>query len=83
VGAIVLFAIIVALQALFYHADDEQSVAKVLHRDSRELRQLEDSHKQQIGRYRWIDEQNGVAGIPVGRAMELVLEEARTSEADD
>jgi hypothetical protein len=37
-----------------------------------ELRQLRQSEEQQLNQYRWIDRRDGIAKIPIDRAMEIV-----------
>jgi hypothetical protein len=45
------------------------------------LRQVQAEHLEQLNSYRWINAQEQIAAIPIDRAMDLVVEEARKSES--
>jgi hypothetical protein len=77
IGAILLFAIIVALQALFYSMEEEELARKVYDQPYEELQELDADQLEQLNSYGWVSEADGVAHIPIERAMELVVEEAR------
>jgi len=81
VSSILLFAIIVALQALFYEVQDSEVERKMLRQGPAELRILRSDQLEQINTYRWVDQANGVVAIPVDRAMDLMVREAREGEA--
>ncbi len=75
-GALLIFALIVALQGVFYRVERTARGAKW---DSGMPTQMEQSRTQQLEQlnaYRWIDEPKGVVAVPIERAMELVVEEA-------
>ncbi len=71
IGAILLFVLVVVLQAVFYRAQEAERQAKVVAVPSEELVQLRSEQEALLGSYRWIDQANGVVGIPIERAMEL------------
>ena len=81
VGAIVVFAIIVALQALFYNVEASETVSKVYSVAPEQYSRLRADQLETLNSYRWIDRKNGVVGIPIDRAMELVVQEARARES--
>ena len=77
VGVILLFVIIVALQAVFYQMETAELERKVGSQRDADLASLEASHREALASYRWIDQGGGVVGIPIERAMELVATESR------
>jgi hypothetical protein len=74
-GAILVFVIVVALQAWFYAAEESEIREKVVNRPPEELSRLRTEQVEQITTYRWIDSGKGVAAIPIDRAMELTIRE--------
>ena len=78
VGAILLFAIIVGLQALFYRMEEGERSRKVYEQPDQALQQLDADQLGTLTSYGWVDQQRGVVHIPIERAMALVVEESRT-----
>ncbi|MGD9253338.1 MAG: hypothetical protein PVG92_05345 [Holophagae bacterium] len=76
VSAILLFVIIVVLQAYFYRAEQQELERKVYTQPYEALQQLDATQLEQINSYGWVSEADGVARIPIDRAMELVASEA-------
>lgn len=76
-GAVLLFVIIVVLQTMFYSMEQSELERKVYSRPSDELARLNAEQLEIINSYGWIDEQGGVAHIPIEQAMELVAGESR------
>ncbi len=76
VGAILLFVIIVGLQALFYRMQDAEIADKVHSQPYEELRQLDAEQLEQLNSYGWVDQQAGTVHIPIDRAMQLEAQEA-------
>ena len=77
VSAILLFVIIVVLQAFFFRAELAEREKKVYTQPNQALQQLDAGQLELISSYGWVSEADGVVRIPVERAMELVAEEAR------
>ena len=75
ISAILLFAIIVALQALFYSFEEQELQRKVYSQPYEALQQLDADQVEQLNSYGWISEPDGVAHIPIDRAMELTVQE--------
>ena len=69
VGAIIVFLMIVGLQTLFYRAEQAETVSKVYQTDPQALTRLRADQFEQLHSYRWIDQQKGVAAIPIDRAI--------------
>lgn len=77
VSAILLFVIIVALQALFFRMEEGERSRKVYEQPYEALQQLDADQLGTLSSYGWVDQQTQVAHIPINRAMELVVEESR------
>ena len=75
VGTIVLLAVIIATQALYENVAAAEYAAKVLPTVPTELRALKSTQLAAMNVDRWIDEQAGVVGIPIERAMEIYVRE--------
>ena len=73
IGAIIMFVLIVAVQALFYK--EESDVARLYERDPGEARLRLAEQQEALNAYRYVDEKAGVVAIPIERAMELVVNE--------
>jgi len=83
IGAILLFVIIVAMQALFYNVEDAQRTSKLGVGDPNELGRLRAGQLEQLHTYRWIDKPNGVVGIPVDLSMDLIVREANDEKVTE
>ena len=73
VFALLLVGGIVALEAYYYQAEDDENARKVVAIGSDELAQARAQQLVQIHSYRWIDQKAGVASIPIDAAMEMVV----------
>jgi hypothetical protein len=81
VGAILVFVIIVALQALFYRTQNEEFKRKMIAQAPEELSRLVAEQRERLGGYRWVNEKVGIAAIPIDRAMELTIRELNRARA--
>jgi len=77
VSAIGLFVIIVLLQTWFYRAKEDERYRKVYSQPYQELQKVDNNQLERLGSFGWISEGDGVAHIPIERAMKLVAEEAQ------
>jgi hypothetical protein len=75
VFAILLFVVIVLLQAFFYRAEDEENVRKVVAVAPEALSQLRAQQEELLHSYKIIDPQKGVIAIPIDLAMELFVQD--------
>ena len=75
ISAIALFVIIVLLQAWFYSAEENERERKITSQPYEELQKLDNNQLERLNSYGWISEPDGVAHIPIERAMELVADE--------
>ncbi|UCC29385.1 MAG: hypothetical protein JSU86_14430 [Phycisphaerales bacterium] len=80
IGAIAVFVIIVGLQALFYNLETAEREAKLYVGAPRELGRLRAEQLEELYSYRWIDQPQGIVGIPIDTAMELIVRESTGTE---
>ena len=73
VGAILLFVIIVGLQALFHRMEEGERSRKVYEQPDQALQQLDADQLGTLTSYGWVDQQRGIVHIPIERAMALVV----------
>jgi hypothetical protein len=71
IGAILLLAVVVLAQVLFYNVQRVEEQTKVLASRPQELLDLQAKQLGQIHATRYIDQEHGVVAIPIDRAMEL------------
>jgi hypothetical protein len=76
IGVIVLFALIVGLQTLFYNVETAEREIKFGAGDPLELARLRTEQLEKLHAYRWIDKSKGIVGIPIDLGMELTVREA-------
>jgi hypothetical protein len=79
VGAVLLFVVIVLLQAFFYHEDRAEQRRKAEAAPADQLALVRAEQQEVLSGYRWIDRRSGVVGIPVERAMRLLLERGESA----
>ena len=77
ISAILLFVIIVVLQAFFFRAEQAELEKKVYTQPYQALQQLDANQREMLTSYSWVSEGDGVVRIPIERAMELVAAESR------
>ncbi len=76
VGAIVTFAAIVAISALFV-STKEQEIRKKAEAAAMPLgRRVQNEQYEKILTYRVVDREKGIVAIPVDRAMDILVREA-------
>lgn len=71
---------ILALQAYFSRVSNEQFEEKVVSEIPEEKATVFAEQRKLLSEYRWIDRDQGVVGIPVDRAMEIVASELREQQ---
>lgn len=81
VSTVLLVATVVALQGLFEHVTHAEFERKVVAAPPVELRDLQAAQLLVLNGYRWVDAKAGVAGIPIERAMELLVQERKAASA--
>ena len=75
ISAILLFVIIVVLQAFFYRAERSELEKKVYSQPYQMLQQLDADQLELLNSYGWVSEAEGVVHIPIERAMDLIAAE--------
>ena len=72
ISAILLFVVIVILQAYFYRAEQGELEKKVYSQPYQALQQLDADQLELLNSYGWVSQADGVVHIPIERAIELV-----------
>ncbi len=71
--AILLFVVVVLLQAFFYRAERAENLRKVVAVAPQELSQLRAQQEEVLHSYKILDPQKGVVAIPIDLAMRLFV----------
>jgi len=77
ISAILLFVVIVVLQAYFYGAEQSELEKKVYSQPYQALQQLDANQLELLNSYGWVSEAEGTVHVPIERAMELVAAESQ------
>lgn len=80
-GALLVFVLIVVLEAWFYNLEDVQVYRKVIAASPEPLARAMADQQIQITSYRVIDPARNVIAIPIERAMEIVAREEAAAAA--
>jgi hypothetical protein len=80
VGAVVLVVVVVLLETLYFRTAQSEFERKVIADGAQELRSVQAEQRELLNGYRIVDAGQGVVAIPIERAMELVVEEARRND---
>jgi hypothetical protein len=81
ISAIVVFALIILMQVMFYWAVAQQRLVKDIDQPYLEYANLTADQQAKLAKYQWIDQKEKIAGIPIKRAMELVVDELSQKSA--
>lgn len=81
VSAALFVTAILWLHSYFEVSRNNEIYRKVLSVQNVKLRELRAQEAAQLNSYGWVDQQKGVAHIPIDRAMELMAKEARERRA--
>jgi hypothetical protein len=73
ISAILFFAIVILLQAIFYQYQSQQRLESGASQPPLELTNLVQNQQARLAEYRWVDQKKGVVAIPIDRAMALVV----------
>jgi len=82
-AALVTFAVILALQVLYYSAANEQQERKVIQAPTTQSDTLLAEQAVKLTRYDWIDREKKKVMIPIDRAMELVAKELSATQSEE
>ena len=81
IGVILLLAIIVAAQVLFFGAQRIEDESKIYAPKPRELLELQSQQLAEISVYKMIDKPSGRVGIPIKDAIAIYAREVRSGQA--
>ncbi len=74
-SGLALFAAVIIFTTAIYFDTDRQEVIKKRAMGNLEVQQFRQAQQQRLNEYRWIDQSSGVVGIPVERAIEILINE--------
>jgi hypothetical protein len=74
ISAIVIFALIILTQVLFYWTEAQQRIVKDVDQPYLEIANLAADQQAKLAKYQWLDAEKKIVGIPIKRAMELVVD---------
>ena len=77
VGLVLLMVLVLLVEVLYQRTTQAETYRKVIAEQPQELRQVQASQLEQINTYRWIDASKGIAAVPIDRAIDLVVQDAR------
>ncbi|MFO7652219.1 MAG: hypothetical protein R6X25_00170 [Candidatus Krumholzibacteriia bacterium] len=72
---VLVFVLILLLQSYFYEVERSEYYTKIVAPRSESLASALADQQQKLRGYRWVDQTDGVVGIPIERAMALVVRE--------
>jgi heme exporter protein D len=77
VGMILLMVIVLLVEVLYHRTTEAEIYRKVISEQPLELRQVQAEQREQLNSYRWVSQSEGIAAIPIDRAMDLIVDEAQ------
>jgi hypothetical protein len=75
ISAIIIFALIILMQVMYYWAESQQRVVKDIDQPYLEYATLAADQQAKLAKYQWLDQKEKTVAIPIRRAMELVVED--------
>ncbi len=75
ISAIVVFAVIILMQVMFYWAQSQQHLVKDIDQPYLEFANLTADQEAKLAKYQWIDEKQKIVAIPIKRAMQIVVDD--------
>lgn len=81
IACIVTFAIVLAIQVLYYQAAAAEEDRKVIAAQYEDSDSILASQEARLTRYGWLDRAQGQVTIPIQRAMQIVVEELERDAA--
>lgn len=74
VSGIMLLVIIIGTEAWFQSEEQAEFAAKAVEFPHQSLIELQNNERANINSYHWVDKKNNVVAIPIGRAMQVMVE---------
>ena len=72
-GVLLLLAIIMLLQVVYYHVEAQQQWQKDVSQPAVELSNVLQEQQARLEAYRWVDQKKKTIAVPIARAMDLVV----------
>ena len=82
VGFVLLFVIVILLHTIFLITIEAEHQKKIIAAKPAELGDMRVQQSEALDGYRWVNEQDGVAAIPLERAIDLVVEDYETQDGE-
>ena len=82
ISAVAVFAIIVAIQVLYFNYEQLETQRKVVDVPAAEANNLIAEQEARLNQMGWLDRANGRIAIPIDRAMKSVTEELRNEQRE-
>ncbi len=79
VGAVLFVVAMAWLNSYFTVARNQEVYRKVLSLSNPKLAELRAVEAEALNTYGWVDREKGVVRVPIGRAMEILAQEARAA----
>jgi hypothetical protein len=83
VGIILLLVIVIFTIGVFHNVEYLETVRKVHERPYHEVRTLHAEQQEGLHSYRWINQQEGIVGIPISRAITLAVRDLNAGPERD
>jgi len=80
VGMILLMVTVLLVEVLYQRTSQAEVYRKVISEQPLELRQVQAEQLEQLNGYRWVSQPEGVAAIPIDRAIDLIVEETQAGQ---
>ena len=80
VGMILLMVTVLLVEVLYQRTSQAEVYRKVISEQPLELRQVQAEQLEQLNGYRWVSQPEGVAAIPIDRAIDLIVEETKKGQ---
>jgi hypothetical protein len=74
VSGIMLLVIVIGTEAWFQSEEQAEFASKAVEFPHQGLLDLQSGQRANINSYHWVDKKNNVVAIPIGRAMEVMME---------
>lgn len=83
IATIIVFALIILTQVLYYWTEASLRTSKNINQPYLEIANLTADQQAKLAKYQWLDEKEKIVGIPIKRAMDLVVEELSKTKSND
>jgi predicted lipid-binding transport protein (Tim44 family) len=75
IAVIVIIALIILMQVMFYWAEAQQRLIKDVDQPYLEYANIKADQQAKLAKYQWLDQKEKIVAIPIKRAMELVVDD--------